>query len=511
MEPRIDQAYFSSNVRDLVEADHWLPRIQSGQTLRNALETDRHSVLYVIGRPLYTGPQFSFEIVPFFLSSIILKVFGYSYSNIVALSILVSAAAVIPLAFLFRRCVAGSALTAVFPALFYATAAYSSLYSPWGVHNFGVLAFIGAIAIAASILKESASRGRSLYFIVTTLAGITLLAAYSHFTDVILVPIVMVFGLSTMQDRSAGVRMVSVALYGVIVLVGLAPVGLLALFLHQIHDNFLVYANVNTSLIGYLSALPERVHVWVTAGESLFSTPGMACGVAGLAWMGFTTRIWLPFLGLCAHFLCYCLVPGFIWNGSYTYLRTYNYAIPLLTVGIGWLLLRILQPDGGLSRNRFFRILTAACLIWHLLAQFSMDGYRGWARTKSYEFFVDYLQGQGEVRSVVSDIEVQVGSGELFFWDFPERFLYLSLGRRTANVSPSALTSILEKLNRGENVLFEMPTSVHVVAREGDAFSESKMLNAIQTLRKLPARMTPLARYPTLSYGTVLLYKVEFD
>ena len=62
-----------------------------------------------------------------------------------------------------------------------------------------------------------------------------------------------------------------------------------------------------------------------------------------------------------------------------------------------------------------------------------MDGYRGWARTKSYEFFVDYLQGQGEVRSVVSDIEVQVGSGELFFWDFPERFLYLSLGRRTAN------------------------------------------------------------------------------
>ena len=508
MEPRIDQAYFAACMRDLVSADHLLPKRAVGQGFRQALETDNKSALYAIGRPIYVSPQFAFELVPFLIGSASLLLVGYSYSHVVALSVLASVITLVPVTALFQRCARTTNLAGLAGALFYASATYATLFSPWGVHNFGVFMLVLAIALATPLMATSSGWTHSCIRRLAALGAVTLVAAYSHFINPLLVPLTLLMGLVGLPGISVRRKIKLVAVYGLIVCIGIAPVGVVSAFLHQVRGSFLVYANVSTSLASYLGGMPDRAGLWFVLGMRLISAPGVVCGILGLAWMASVTRFRLPFWLLVAHFTCYCLSPGFIWNGSNTYLRTYNYVIPFLAIGMGWLLLQVIEPDGFLRRYLALRILVGACLAWHLAIQIPVNGCEAWARRHARDFAVDYLDGQGDLRPIIRSIERRAGTEPILFWDFPERFAYLSLASNTANAAPSALDSA----GAGGQILkTSMRPQGYVVAVRRGSFLEGCLGAALCRIHGGEAEVRLVARWPcsVAAYGPFALYRMQ--
>jgi hypothetical protein len=506
-EPRVDQSYFASNMRLLAEADHIMPTGAHGTSFQVKLETDEKSLLYGVGRPLYTTPQEAFEAIPFILGSSFLALFGYSYTHVVALSVFASVIAFVPLTLLFRRITQTRGLPSFAAVLFYATSTYAALFSPWGVHNFGVLSFLIAVSVATPLLANSSSWTGNLNRPIGVLVGVTLLAAYSHFLNPILLPFALTLGLLTLPNLSIPRKALFAVVYGGIILVCLAPVGLLAGYVHQIQGNFLIFANVDSSPLGYLEGLPGRAGAWFVFGIHLFSGPGLVAGSAGLAGMALMTRFRLPFAVVAAHFFCYCLIPGFIWNGSNTYLRTYNYVIPFFALGMGWILLATLLPGGCLSRFVFLRLLLVGCLVWHLLIQIPLTGYRSWARLHVNDFVTDYLNGQGELRPIINEIERTAGTDPILFWGFSERFLYLSLASRTDTVAPSSLSSILEKVEHGQFLRHNMADHGYIVGTESESLTRPKLDGALSAIYRLPLRSELFRRYQNsvVAYGPLVL------
>ena len=511
MEPRIDQAYGAACMRDLVSADHLLPKGTVSHGFWQALETDNRSLLFAIGRPIYVGPQLAFELVPFFIGSALLLLVGYSYSHVVAFGVLASALTLVPITVMFRRCTQTTDLSSLAGALFYSSATYVSLFSPWGVHNFGVFMLVLAVALITPLMAGPSAWTHSCTRRLAALGAVTLLAAYSHFINPLLVPLTVLLGLVGLPETSVRRKIQLVAFYGLIMCVGLAPVGLLSAFLHQIRSNFLVYANADSSLGSYLAGIPQRAGLWFVSGMRLVSVPGVVAGITGLAWMAWATRFHLPFWSLVAHFTCYCLVPGFTWNGSNTYLRTYNYVIPFLAIGMGWLLLQVMVPNACFRRCRTLRIFVGVCLAWHLAIQIPINGYEAWARRHSRDFAVDYLDGQGELRPIVRSIQLRAGTEPVIFWEFAERFAYLSLSSNTSNAAPSALDSTLKKLDRGESLKIAVPTKGYVVANQRGLFSEENLSAAFFKIHRRKAEVEFVTRWPCSipAYGPFVLYRID--
>lgn len=509
VEPRIDQAYFASSMRDLASADHMLPRDTARQGFRQALERDTSSALYAIARPIYASPQFALELLPFGLGSVCLYLVGYSYTHVVALSILTSAITLIPVTVLFRRSTHAPGLSGLSGALFYASSSYVALYSPWGVHNFGVFMLVLAIALGTRLMPASANWTNFPNRRIAALAAITVLGAYSHFTNTLLLPLTFLLSLVALRQISFRRKIQIATLYCFIVFIGVAPVGIASIMFHKTQSSFLVYANVGNSLSAYLSGMPQRAVLWFAYGTRLFSIPGLLTGILGLAWMTSVTRIRLPMCFLIAHFTCYCLAPGFIWNGSSTYLRTYNYVIPFFAVGMGWILLQMITPGTMVRRHRTLFALIGMCLAWHLATQLPRNGYEAWARRHTQDFATDYLDGQGELRPIVGSIEQVVGTDPVLFWNFSERFAYISLAKDTRTVLPSALDSS----GPGVQVLnSRMPANGYVLAIASDSFSRGDLSAAVGKIHGRPAEVRLLSRWPCSipDYGPFALYWMQF-
>jgi hypothetical protein len=433
---------------------------------------------------------------------------GFTYGHVVGLSVLASAMTLVAVTILFQRVARTWTLAGLSGALFYGSVSYATLFSPLGVHNFGVCMLVVAVAVATPVMANLSGWARSCVRAVAALGAVTVVAAYSHFTNALLLPLACVLGLIWAPGLAVRQRSQLAVLYDVIICVGLAPVGVVTAFLHQTHDGFLVFANASSGLGTYLAGMPQRALVWVVSGMRLVSPPGIVAGIMGLAGMASVTRFRLPFFLLVAHFSWYCLAPGFIWNGSNTYLRTYNYVIPFLAIGMGWLLLQVIRPESVLTRCGGIRMVASACLVWHLAIQVPVNGWEGWARGHAPDFAVDYLEGQGELRPIVRSIERRVVGEPVLFWDFPERFVYLSLAREPGN----AVGSALDSTGRGGQFLkTRMPAKGYVAAIQSGSFSEEDLNAALLRRHAGDAGIKLVARWQCSipAYGPFALYRMQ--
>jgi len=453
--------------------------------------------------------------------------FSYSYANLVFLSILVTCVCLFPLGYLpfaafgdFERQSFPLEIMGFGTTLVYALTFQVSLFSPWGVHNAGVFFLVTAVVASVWLLRDAKSWGnppvRSMSLILL-FGGI---ACYSHWTNVLLLLPALGISLLTVRDISFGRRVAFTAGLTLLMSGILLPVGILTAVLHRADNNFLVYMNFGNSVLALLGGIPLRALKWFSAGCELFSPAGLLLGIAGLVWMARKYRIFLPLICLAVHFLAYCIVPGFIWNGSATWLRTYNYVFPFLSVGMGAMLALVWRGLRGGAWAVVGRLIVGVCFLLHIYQQIPQLRSAESLRNRSPVFYDYYLEGQGNLRPTVAGLEGAIPEGEpILFWDYPLRQLYQSLARSSGRnpIIASTITSTLSKVDtraRFNESPHTLPTNMHVVAPE--TVSARELENALVTILRMAGvkdvrgvSLSPRGRWNTAAYGTIVLYDVQ--
>jgi hypothetical protein len=513
-EPRVDQAYFAASVRQLVEADHVWPT-STGAGFRHALETDRDSMLYALGQPIYNSPQyFAFTLIPFLMTSGLVFLVGYSYTTITLLSIAASSLVLIPIAGICIYVGGGwssgrnvSLMLAGSGCLLYAASAYPALYSAWGIHNCGALFLVSAVAVAMPFIANVHACGVMRPSVLTALVSV--IAGYSHFTNVILLPVPLVFALLSAPGLSARRRVVVAVVCGALICAGFAPVAITTMLLNKTGTS-LTYMNVGASLSDYAANIAAGAAAWFSAGAQLISLPGTIAGVAGLFWLAAVTPYRLPLFLTLWHFACYCLIPGFAWNGSNTWLRTYNYVIPFVTIGLAWILVKGSLLTSSWRLVPAIRIVILAGVVWHVVAQIPFKGYTQWANDHVPDFSHDYLIGQGALRAVVADLETISTGKPLTFWDYPARFVYCSLARNDSHVTTSTVTSIAKRIEQGQFHQMVLPPDALVVASEPE-FNHNRVPATLHAVYGVDGtlRVEKRWRSPVPVYGAFAAYRVQ--
>lgn len=386
LEPRWDQAGYFLWLESALDSRHLLPQ--------GPLEADDLSVLYNLLRPIALQPQLLLTATDWLISLPFLVLGGVNYGalllggltasalsvGLLVLGLLQQSAFAEPRARLIAAGLAGAALL---------LNGYSVHYSGFVLHNYGAFFLL----LCALTLEEGArSGGRHRLW-----AGLILLAAlYSHWTVLLLLPPALGARLLFAAELPWRRRLVSLVQLGVILALALAPLAAVILALHGASPAGYMELGQYRSQ-PWLGPLLRRIGFWFAEGGELFSYPGLAAGIAGLVLLARRGRCIMPAWLLLTHFLLTAAMPGFTWNGSDTYLRTYLYAVPLLCLGIGALVLEIstLRPLAG--GRAALAGATALLLLGHFAPPFGQAvGMRVLAeRSPRYE--ADFMAGQGKI------------------------------------------------------------------------------------------------------------------
>lgn len=467
LEPRIDQATFAQWVRSLRACDHLLPVSRPGEGFRSAVQGDDRALVTAVARPVFVALPLMFTLATLALAVAYTAFTGATYSAFIGFSVGASAATIGAIAMLGAviarqgRYVPTSGqrlLGPVLPATLLALNYYAYAYSPWGIHNVGVLSLV--LATGATVRWQSALSNESLanpnrY---RTAVIFQWLAFYSHWTNVLLLVPATVLAFVVLPSVHSRVRTAALTRYLAAISIAALPALMIAVGSHAMSvQSPLVYAgDLQRGAFGYAYSSVSRAGEWFNVTGSVASPWAVASAVVGLGLMWVRRGAVLPATMLLTHGLLWALMPGFSWNGSNTGLRTINYAIPFLMLGAAWTVVEAMGWMVSIARRRsaVTRVgtLIAGILVvgqygvrqWVLLSRGSGDGRWG------ASFQEHYLEGQGRLAPLVRDIAVRARNGDVWAWSDTFRTV-LDLNAESGSfVSMPALFSAERHLNSGD-------------------------------------------------------------
>lgn len=408
-EPRYDQAFFAWWLRLLAESSHILPVGTADSGWLQALKADEGSLLHQLLRNLYNKPTSLLTLLPIGVMGAV-TTFLPSYQAQTAVSIL-WAGLLLPIVGGFGWWGRGAGpvrhatglvamgLVALNPTLFWV--------SPLGIHNFGLVGLMAALAATEARLGRLA-RGESSPS--GTEAGIHLLAYFSHWTNAFLLPAAALA--SRWAAASPGRRVRAATGYlPVLLVVGLSLTPLVAveaLRPAEDHTHSLLAVARMTTQPGsgsLLHALTEGSRAWLSSGAETLSWPGLITALAGVG-MLWRRGIRSPALLILVHFALYAVMPGF--HGASH--RVFPYVIAPLCLGLAEVLVSLFQW------RRLAALALAALAAAPLLPVFAGPPQMAQARPEFWRF---YYQGQGELRPMIAEMEQLVPpDGVLLSWSY---------------------------------------------------------------------------------------------
>lgn len=419
VEPRYDQAFYAWWVRELADAGHVLPRALPGEGMADALKGDVDSVVHQLLRNVYNKPTAVLTLVPVALMWAVVKSVGFSYAALSMTSIVV-ASLLLPLLALFPMdggkgsgsrpgmgAPAAMILAALNPYLFWV--------SPEGVHNFGMVALVAALAVT-----QARMLGRTTERVEVLVHGCAL---FCHWTNLFLLPLIGFA--SRLFDWNFRERRLSSAFrYGLwMAVIGgmLSPLLVIEYFRSaeaQVHSLGTV---LNLTVGGdgtFWRRLVSGGEAWLRTGLQSFGPPGMVGALAGLIllWRG-GIRIPLMLVGL--HFAAYLVLPGFV-GASW---RVFAYVVPVLCLGLGGLLVHLMR-----SETLWRRAAGLLLLAGHLAVQVPPLVAPSRAAAAMPEFWDLYYRGQGELRPMYGEVEALLPRGSvLLSWSYDHYCVYQAL------------------------------------------------------------------------------------
>ena len=468
IEPRIDQASVARWVRDLRRVDHVLPPHDPAQSFRSAIERDNTGFLnqYVIR--IYNKPWLGFNSFP--VAAVYLLSFATddSYRAQVGISILASIAVLIVLAcFPIGFPTDAADATAqkstdssvrLGAMILAGTTAYLHFFSPWGVHNFGILALIAAAALISATNRSGSSlQGDFHWKAILAAAFATSIALYSHWTNLFLLLPAGVVYMLFFGPPSWRRRLLRTIAYLALVAVLTAPVLLFFLVLKSpLAESDTAYSGFGQfGVFDYLTAAGARGIGWLLTGSQMFSPPGVLTSILGLVFLAKKRRVVFPLLVVLTHWVATTLVPGFGAYGSDTSLRTFPYVLPFFCLGTAYFLVAGIRgefADMIKWRASWAIPLVAAILVFaHMSAQVAAFVASGDGASRVPMTWKMYRQGQGTLRQVVKGIDSQLPpDATLLAWTYPLQDLYVTLSARNpGRPSLPPLESQIRRLNAG--------------------------------------------------------------
>jgi hypothetical protein len=439
IEPRTDQAGHARLVQE-IRIDHFLPAGNPDMGFRRRLEVDNASGLNRIARYVFVTPHFLFSSISlaFFYAGTFLS--GYRWQELVVLSIAASTMTLgITTGWAYWICMprreeprqtvealTGAAATFIAGAF----SGYANLFSPWGLHNVGVLALVAAVFATSSALRTAQSANSRTRW--RWAAAAQACAVYAHYTNIFLLPVATVAVLSVSPGQDRRQRVIQIATYGAMLLLITLPVIILLVLKPEVT----VYAGYMGSPRHQfaLHAVALRALGWISAGSRYFSIPGLVLGITGAAILCVRCDIWMPVLIIAAHWLAWTVIPGFSWIGAPTELRTYNYLLPFLWLGIGADAAFVLYGiRHGVPRTVVIGA-SAILFVIHLATQLPLFGSSAQIALRLPIFYDNYLCGEGRLRRIVSDIDSRVPHGAtILAWDYPTQDVYYVLSSHREN------------------------------------------------------------------------------
>ena len=420
MEPRSDQAFFSWWVQGLYEADHFFPDVENGESWLSALERDEDGFLHRLLRVVYSRAISVFTFSTVAARYAMTWVVGSTYGAQVAMCVLASAATVLMLG-LFPVLARGRQPDqntqsrdigfGIAALLLGATAAYPHIFSSWGVHNFSVLFLVIASAFGIRVLAAPMHQSRSLW-IVAAIAYV--LAYFSHSTNLFLLPAATILSIILLPDLTLRKRL-SITVWFISFSAVLAIPFLIATIAEESRNltsgSITVRSFIDSNFISATGELWPKVAGkavgWLEKGSQLFSTPGLALGILGLAIWARTERVALPLFVVIMHFLVWCSLPIF----GEVYLRTYLYVMPFLVLGIAYSSVIAGQAIWAALRSKRYGVGTVSAsiavigvMMAHVYAQVPILASTQEIRHRIPESWDWYFSGQGTLKPVMAEI-----------------------------------------------------------------------------------------------------------
>lgn len=460
-EPRADQAQFAWWVQGLSRATHWLPVPADGETWLAALERDSGGVLAQLARGLYNKPVAVFTLLPLAIFAGAAEVLGDSYRVLVGAGILASAATVGALALAASAWTpAGIARppgwTAVAAAAAAAAALYPHVFAPMGVHNVGALLLVVAVAVTGRCLPVALAGAGGHRRAALAIAVAQGLALYAHWTNVLVLPLASVLFVATWPGIAARRRLRAVAVYATTAAVFVSPA--LALAAAQairppaagtealsVVQSFGALSSIALgSAETPFSGVAARAGAWFEAGAHLFSAPGLALGLVGLAGLAWRHRLTMPLAAIGAHFGIWCLLPAFAGAS----LRTFVYVLPFLALGVGY---AVAAPAVAAARTRTRRIpaagaavLAGALAAVHLAQQLPVLVSVARLEHRVPAAWSTYVAGQGSLRPMIAEAErIMAPRAVLFTWGYGLQFVVRNLATGHADLRVPPAVSVL--------------------------------------------------------------------
>lgn len=416
VEPRYDQAFFAWWVRSLAVTDHLWPRGLPGDGLFEALKSDTTSLAHQLFRNLYNKPTSMLTLLPLGVIGSVSAIFSDSYVTQTTISIL-WASLVLPLLGGFGWWGRGTGfprhgtallamgLAALNPTLFW--------FSPLGIHNFGLVGLLSAVAATEARLSAIA-RGEPPNRAGKAEASLHLVAYYSHWTNAFLLPVVTLLAHwlagKTIRRRILG----ALSYVPVLVILGLSLAPLLALEFYrpaegQVHSlaavTHMTTTGDRTQLLYNGLASGKR---WLEMAGQVFTWPGSVGAAIGLGLL-WKRGLRVPALLVLTHLTLFVVMPGFAGAG----LRVYPYIIPLFCLGLAEALVVL---AGSIRRRQWASVLV---LTAHLASQAPSLLLSNRAAAALPEFWRFYYRGQGELRPMIRAMDTAVPEGAvLLSWSY---------------------------------------------------------------------------------------------
>lgn len=448
MEPRVDQAFFAWWMKNLALADHFWPQRMPGESLLTALQGDSGSALHHLLRNLYNKPTSVLTLAPVAALWLVAKLGGSAY-HLQAAAGIVAGCLALPALGLFpwwgpgglrekRNADVALGLLALILA---AASFYLTLFSPFGIHNFGIASLIAAVAATQAWINKRRAGEHGGYGLM---ACLQLLALFSHWTNVFLLPpaTFLAIWLSPLPHWRARFAL-SLRWSAIMAVVALAVLPFLLVEdgrgsdsqTHSLGTVVQLYAVIKEPG-GLLLSLAHGARLWLLDAAGMFSALGFVLALVGLTLL-WRRAIRLPLILLAAHFLVYSAMPGF----SDAHLRTFPYVLPLLCLGLAATLCEITLLIRGGAGKAAAAVLAAA----HLWVQW--PALHSWREIETLhpDAWDFYYRGQGEVRALVSDLNAALPDGALLLtWPYDLNFAAISLGdmEKRGVVIPSAMDGL---------------------------------------------------------------------
>jgi len=546
LEPRSDQAFFSWWVQGLYQADHILPDVEAGESWLGALQRDDGGFLHRLLRPIY-GRAFSiFTLVPLGLRYAMTWVLGPTYGAQVVMSLIAGSAIVLMLG-LFPICARGrqpnrntrsdDVSFGAVALLLGAATAYFHIYSPWGVHNFGVLFLMIAAALGSRVLSASTDKLGSGCIVVAFACG---LAYFAHWTNVFLLPAAMVFSIFAMPGLGLRKRLSIIIGFGAFSAVLAIPFLISAYFedSRNLAPYMFTLRGFSESGHGWhayellLNAIGRAAN-WLEKGSQLFSAPGLALGVLGLAAWAQRERVTLPLFIILTHFAVWSLIPLF----GAPYFRTFLYATPFLVLGIAYLSVNAGQVIWAALRRKRFEVGAFAAvavlgmLATHIFIQIPVLFSTQEIKNRNPHVWEFYFSGQGALKPAMAEIDnILPERAVIVTWGYGVQYLLKNYEVDGPNrtVAPTLLTLIPRFENGTLSAEIErrrlfVPTNVPMftlIDHGADRVDRESVRRGIENVFGskgfgilINATLVPVGRWQPGSIWPhdVALYRVEID